>query len=55
MYIREFNSYLEIFKRQESTDYSDLVNNKFENVNEMFMYLVRLNQYIMESLEKNLE
>lgn len=54
-YIKEFDSYLEAFKRQSETDYQDLGEKKYQSVNEMFLMLVRLNSWILDSLKDNIE
>ena len=55
LFLQEFSGYLEMVKRQETTDYSNLTTKKFESVNDMFLNLVKLNELIGSSLKENLE
>ena len=45
---------MDAFARQKNTNYEDLGANKFESVNDMYVNLVKLNDWIYDKLTENL-
>jgi uncharacterized protein YecA (UPF0149 family) len=50
----EYRSYLDAYARQKNTNYEDLGVGKFESINDMYLMLVRLNDWIASKMADNL-
>lgn len=50
----EYRSYLDAYARQKLTDFDDLARTKFENTNDMYLNIVKLNDWVYTKLTENL-
>lgn len=50
----EYKSYLDAYARLKNTDFEDLSNLKFESPNDMYVNMVKLNDWLQEKLNENL-
>lgn len=50
----EYQSYLDAFARQKATNYEDLSANKYESTNDMYLNIVKLNDWLYTKLTENL-
>ena len=46
----QYKSYLDAFARIKLTDFEDLETKKYENVNDMYMNLVKLNEWLCNKM-----
>ena len=51
---QEYKTYLDAFARMKATNFQDLEANKFEDVNAMYMNLVKLNDWLCTKMSENL-
>lgn len=50
----EYKTYLDAYARLKNTDFEDLSNLKFESPNDMYVNMVKLNDWLQEKLTENL-
>ena len=50
----EYKSYLDVYARIKMTDYSDLQTKKYDSVNDMYVNLVKLNEWLCSKMSQNL-
>jgi len=50
----EYRSYLDVFARQTRTNFKDLETNKYEVVNDMYIQLAKINDWLYGKMTDNL-
>ncbi len=50
----EYKTYLDAYARLKNTDFEDLSNLKYESPNDMYVNMVKLNDWLQEKLNVNL-
>lgn len=50
----EYKTYLDAYARQKQTDFEDLEKGKFETTNDMYVNLVKLNDWLYQRFTENL-
>ena len=50
----EYKSYLDVYARIKMTDYSDLQTKKYDSINDMYVNLVKLNEWLCSKMSQNL-
>ena len=50
----EYKTYLDAYARLKNTDFEDLSNLKFESPNDMYVNMVKLNDWLHDKLTENL-
>ena len=51
---QQYKTYLDAFARMKATDFEDLEKKKFEDVNTMYLSLVKLNDWLCSKMSENL-